>query len=36
MNLKIYGFLEVLTGSLKILFLAIIVVSLLAINLGGE
>lgn len=35
-GIKIYGWLEVVTGSIKILFLAVIVVALIAINLGGE
>lgn len=36
MDSKIYGLLEVLTGSLKILFYVIIVISLVVINVGGE
>ncbi|KAJ5133678.1 uncharacterized protein N7443_004698 [Penicillium atrosanguineum] len=34
-SIEIYGFLEVLTGSLKIIFLAIIVVTLIAISVGA-
>lgn len=36
MTVKIYGMLEVITGSIKLLCLAIIVCTLIAINRGGE
>jgi amino acid transporter len=34
-RIQIYGWLEVATGSVKIIFLVIIIVTLIAINLGG-
>ena len=34
-SIQIYGWLEVATGSIKILFLGVIIVTLIAINLGG-
>lgn len=33
---KLYGFVEVVTGSIKILFLAAIIVTLIAINIRGK
>lgn len=36
MTFKIYGMLEVVTGSIKLICLAIIICFLIAINRGGE
>lgn len=33
---KKYGFVEVVTGTTKLLFLAVIIVALIAINVGGK
>lgn len=34
--IKLYGLVEVVTGTIKILFLAVIIGAMIAINLGGE
>jgi hypothetical protein len=34
--IKVYGLVEVVSGTLKILFLAVIIIALIVINVGGE